>query len=170
MRWLIGLLLFTAAALATPALAQVEYKPAGGGFRIVFPGQPIFKKEISSTRFGPTPMESAEWLRPKGGTCYATHSLYPPQASSEDPQRLLDQIRVGRTVKGTLRIQKRFQFEGQPAQRDVVDWLFATRPVIVSLDVMRGTHLYSMFCIVERGQEDAPDVTAFIDSFALAPF
>jgi hypothetical protein len=164
------LMLLAVGVLAVPAMAQTEYRPAGGGFRVEYPGRPIQKKEISSTRFGPTPMESAEWIRPKGGSCYANHTLYPPQAGSEDPQRLLDQIRVGRTVKGTLRIQNRFQYDGNPAQRDVVDWHVGTRPVIVSLDVIRGTHLYSVFCIVERGQETATDVTSFVDSFALLPF
>lgn len=170
MKSLLAAMLGIASLAATPALGQVEYRPAGGGFRVEFPAQPITKKEISSTRFGPTPMESAELTRPKGGTCYASHSLYPPQAGSEDPQRLLDQIRVGRTVKGALRIQRRFQFDGLPAQRDVVDWQFGTRPVIVSLDVLRGPNLYSIFCIVDRGQEGAPDVTKFVDSFALLPF
>jgi hypothetical protein len=72
-------------------------------------------------------------------------------------------------VKGAVRTAQRFQLDGNPAQREIVDWHFATRPVIVALDVLRGLRLYSIFCIVDSGREDGPDVRGFIDSFALLP-
>ena len=71
------------------------------------------------------------------------------------------------TVKGKVRSEQRFMLDGNPAQREIVDWDFATRPVIVALDVLRGLRLYSIFCIVERGQESSPDVQSFFDSFEL---
>lgn len=156
------------AMLAVPAWAQVEFRPQGGGFRVDFPAAPRVTNELASTRFGNTRSITAELERP-GAKFYAIYTDYPEAAAAESPQSLLDGIRVGRTVKGNIRAEQRFQIEGSPAQREVVDWHVGTRPVIVALDVLRGLRLYSVFCIVDRGQENGAEVRRFFDSFMLLP-
>lgn len=166
--------LFALAALAAvmplgAARAQFELKPPGQGYRMVFPTQPRIRAEDVNTRFGPSGVVTGEWLRPQGGSCHFTHTRFLGGSVPEGPQVALDRVRFGRTVKGTMRVQKRFQFEGHPAQQDVVDTTFPGRPVIVSLDVVRAADIFSVYCIVDRGQEGAPDVQKFIGSFAFVP-
>ncbi len=163
------LALWGAFALVTPAFAQVEFRPPGGGFRLEFPGPFHVHIERTSTRFGNTRGTTASLERADGVKFYAQYMDYPPAAAQEGPQRLLDGLTLGRTVKGTVRAGQRFLFDGNPAQRETVDWDFATRPVIVALDVLRGLRLYSIFCIVDRGRENSRDVQDFIGSFALLP-
>ena len=151
------------------ARAEYELKPHGQGYRMIFPSQPRIRAEDVNTRFGPSGVVTAEWPRPTGGTCYFTHTRYLGGSVPEGAQMALDRVRFGRTVKGTMRVQKRFQFEGQPAQQDVVDTTFPGRPVIVSLDVVRAADIFSVYCIVDRGQEEAPDVQNFVGSFAFVP-
>ena len=166
---LLLLVVFTSLVPGVAARAEFELKPQGQGYRVIFPSQPQVRAEDVKTRFGPSGVVTAEWPRPKSGTCYFTHTRYLGSSVPEGPQAALDRLRFGRTVKGTLRNQKRFQFEGQPAQQDIVDSTFPGRPVIVSLDVVRGADIFSVYCIVDRGQEEAPDVQTFIASFALLP-
>jgi hypothetical protein len=149
--------------------AEVEFKPQGQGYRVVFPGQPKVRAEDVKTRFGPSGVVTAEWVRPAGGSCYLVHTRYLGSTVPEGPQKALERVRFGRLVKGALRSQKRFEFEGHPAQQDVVDTTLPGRPVIVSLDAVRGADIFSTYCIVDRGQEEAPDVRDFIASFALLP-
>ncbi|HZQ01241.1 MAG TPA: hypothetical protein VFB13_16980 [Reyranella sp.] len=164
------LALACALCFAGPASAQpVEFRPDGGGFRVQFPGPFKAKAEQVSTRFGNTHGVTATLERADGAKFYAQYVDYPPAAAQEGAQRLFESLTVGRTVKGAVRTAQRFQLDGNPAQREIVDWHFATRPVIVALDVLRGLRLYSIFCIVDSGREDGPDVRGFIDSFALLP-
>ena len=151
------------------ARAEVEFKPQGQGYRVIFPSQPKVRAEDVNTRFGPSGVVTVEWPRPQGGACYLVHTRYLGSGVPEGPQLTLDRVRFGRTVKGTLRSQKRFQFEGHPAQQDIVDSTFPGRPVIVSLDVVRAADIFSVYCIVDRSQEEAPDVQKFIASFAFVP-
>ena len=150
------------------ALAQFDYRPPGSGFQVAFPAPPRIAQEMLSTRFGNTRSVMAR-LERDGGKFYAQYFDYPAPAANEGAQKLLDGLRFGRTAKGTVRREQRFELDGHPAQRETVDLNFPARPVIVALDVLRGLRLYSIFCIVDRGQEDAPEVRAFIDSFVLLP-
>lgn len=169
-RWALFVLAAVTAALPLGAAqAEFELKPPGQGYRMTFPGKPRIRAEDVNTRFGPSGVVTAEWLRPQGGSCYFTHTRYLGGSVPEGPQVALDRVRFGRTVKGTMRVQKRFQFEGQLAQQDIVDTTFPGRPVIVSLDVVRGADVFSVYCIVDRRQEEAPDVQKFIGSFAFVP-
>ena len=160
--------LVVALCAAGTCFAQVQFRPSGGGFQVDFPVAPRVANELVSTRFGNTHGVMASHER-AGVKFYAQYFDYPPSASQEGGSRLLDGLRLGRTVKGELRFEQRFLLEGNPAQREIVDWHVATQPVIVALDVLRGLRLYSIFCILERGQEDAGDVRRFFESFALLP-
>ncbi len=155
-------------SFAGPAAAEVEFKPEHGGFRVVFPGGYRVKIEQVSTRFGNTRSVIASSER-ADVKLYAQYMDYPGTAAREGPQRLLDGLKLGRTVKGQIRFEQRFEFDGNPAQREVVDTHLPGQPVIAALDVVRGLRLYSIFCIVDRGREDGADVKAFFESFALLP-
>jgi len=170
-RWLLPALSVLAALLATAGAthAEVEFKPQGQGYRVVFPGQPKVRAEDVKTRFGPSGVVTAEWVRPAGGSCYLVHTRYLGSTVPEGPQKALERVRFGRLVKGTLRSQKRFEFEGHPAQQDVIDTTLPGRPVLVSLDAVRAADIFSVYCIVDRGQEAATDVQGFIGSFTLSP-
>ncbi len=166
------LLLFFLAAVvvALPAMAQVPYQPRNDGFRVVFPGQPTAADaERASTRYGAAATATASYTSPAGIVFYATHTAYPPGTAAGEPQKVLDTVRIGRTAVGTLRSQQRFAFEGNPAQRDVVDWHGPRRLVIVALDVMRGDWLYSIYCFAPPGQENDPAIERFLASFTLLP-
>ncbi len=154
---------------ALPAAAQVEYRPPGGGLRVLFPAAPRVRDEPVSTRFGNTHEATASLVRTDGAQFYAQYIDYPPAAAQEGAQRLLDSLKIGRTVKGILRGERRFLLDGHPAQRETVELQLPARPVIVALDVVRDLRLYSIFCIVDRGKEDDPEVRQFLDSFALLP-
>ena len=125
--------------------------------------------EQVNTRFGNTYGLMATLERGDGASFYAQITDYPQAALQEGPQRILETLKFGRTVKGVVRAEQRFQFEGNPAQRLVVDLNVVGRPVIASLDVLRGLRLYSIFCIVDRSREEAGEVRSFIASFALLP-
>ena len=113
--------------------------------------------------------ESAQLERADGVKFYMQYFDYPPAAAQESPLKLLDGLKNGRIVKGKVRFEQRFELDGNWAQREIVDWEFGSRPVIVAFDVLRGLRLYSVFCIVERDQEALPEVKAFFDSFAMLP-
>ena len=147
------LALLGALALATPAFAQVEFRPPGGGFRLEFPGPFRVRVETTSTRFGTTRGTTAQLELADGVKFYMQYFDYPPAAAQESPLKLLDGLKNGRIVKGKVRFEQRFELDGNWAQREIVDWEFGSRPVIVAFDVLRGLRLYSVFCIVERDQE-----------------
>jgi hypothetical protein len=156
--------------LPAAAVAQVPYEPRGDGFRVAFPGPPTADDaEKASTRYGSALTATASYTAPGGIVFYATHTAYPPGAAAGEPQKVLDTVRIGRTAVGTLRSQQRFVFEGNPAQRDVVDWHGPRRLVIVALDVMRGDWLYSIYCFAPPGQENDPAIGRFLASFTLLP-
>ncbi len=155
---------------ALPAAAQVPYQPHGDGFRVDFPGPPtVADAERASTRYGAALTATVSYTSPGGIVFYATRTAYPPGSASSEPQKVLDTVRIGRTAVGTLRTQRRFAFEGNPAQRDVVDWHGPQRLVIVALDVMRGDWLYSTYCFAPPGQENNPGIERFLASFTLLP-
>jgi hypothetical protein len=164
------LFFIAAVAIALPAAAQVPYQPRGDGFRVVFPGPPMaVDAEQAGTRYGAAVTATASYTSPAGVVFYATHTAYPPGTASGEPQKVLDTVRIGRTAVGTLRTQQRFAFEGNPAQRDMVDWHGPRRLVIVALDVMRGDWLYSIYCFAPPGQENDPAIERFLASFTLLP-
>ena len=163
-------LLLAAVVAALPAAAQVPYQPHGDGFRVEFPGPPTAADaERASTRYGAAVTATASYTSPSGIVFYATRTAYSSGAASSEPQKVLDTVRLGRTAVGTLRLQRRFIFEGNPAQRDVVDWHGPQRLVIVAFDVMRGDWLYSTYCFVPPGQETDPAIERFLASFTLLP-
>ena len=163
-------LLLAAVIAALPAAAQVPYQPRGDGFRVAFPGPPTAADaEQASTRYGAALTATASYTSPGGIVFYATRTAYPPGSAASEPQKVLDAVRIGRTAVGTLRVQRRFAFEGNPAQRDVVDWHGPRRLVIVALDVMRGDWLYSTYCFAPPGQENDPAIEHFLASFTLLP-
>jgi hypothetical protein len=155
---------------ALPLAAQVPYQPRGDGFRVEFPGQPTAADaERASTRYGAASTATAFYTSPTGIVFYATHTVYPSGTAASEPQKVLDTVRIGRTAAGTLRSQQRFNLEGNPAQRDVVDWHGPRRVVIVALDVMRRDWLYSIYCFAPPGQENDPAIERFLTSFTLMP-
>ena len=148
----------------------MPYEPRGDGFRVVFPGPPqADDAEKASTRYGAALTATASYTSPSGIVFYATHTAYPPGTAAGEPQKVLDTVRIGRTAVGTLRSQQRFAFDGNPAQRDVVDWRGPRRLVILALDVMRGDWLYSIYCFAPPGQENDPAIARFLASFTLLP-
>ena len=166
------LIVFLAALLiaALPTAAQVPYQPQGDGFRVEFPGPPTAADaERASTRYGAAVTATASYTAASGIVFYATHTAYPPGSAGSEPQKVLDTVRIGRTAVGTLRMQRRFAFEGNPAQRDVVDWHGPRRLVIVALDVIRGDWLYSAYCFAPPGQENDLAIERFLASFTLLP-
>jgi hypothetical protein len=168
----VRLIAFLAALLiaALPAAAQVPYQPQGDGFRVEFPGPPtVADAERASTRYGAALTATVSYTSTGGIVFYATRTAYPPGSASSEPQKVLDTVRIGRTAVGTLRMQRRFAFEGNPAQRDVVDWHGPQRLVIVALDVIRGDWLYSTYCFAPPGQENDPGIERFLSSFTLLP-
>lgn len=167
---LLALFFLLGVAATSPATAQVPYQPRGDGFRVEFPGVPAAPDaERASTRYGAAPTATASYTSPGGIVFYMTHTAYPPGTASSEPEKVLDTVRIGRTAVGTLRAQRRFLFEGNPAQRDVVDWHGPRRVVIIALDVMRRDWLYSAYCFVPPGQEDDPAIDRFLSSFTLLP-
>jgi hypothetical protein len=164
------LALFLAVLVAAPAASQVPYQPRGDGFRVEFPGPPTAADaERASTRYGAAVTATASYTAPNGIIFYVTHTAYPPGSAASEPQKVLDTVRIGRTAVGTLRTQQRLAFEGNPAQRDVVDWHGPRRLVIVALDVMRGDWLYSVYCFAPPGEENDPAIERFLASFTLLP-
>ncbi len=159
-------------ALTCPAATQdgwVEYRPANAGFRVEFPGRPRVSNRETSTRFGRAHLIAASYEGDDADKFYANYTVYPAAAAAEDSSKLLDSLKLARTVKGKVRAERRFLLAGLPAQRHMIDWQAGTRPVIVAFDVIRTAAVYSIFCIVEYGREDGPVVTRFLDSFAILP-
>ena len=146
----------------------VEYRPAGEGFRVEFPGRPTVTQEDSAgTRYGRSRRATAKFELPSGVIFYATFTAYPPGTASREPTNVLDTERLGRTAVGTLRSERRFSFKAYPAQQETVDWQGPRPMVIVARDVLRGDTLYSVYCLVPPGKESHPGVDRFLDSFDL---
>ena len=159
-------------AAAMPAAAQqwTTFQPGGTGFRVDFPGPPAIDGDDSaSSRYGKVATVTAKVATGDGVMFYATYTVYPSGTVSGEPQKVLDAVRLGRTAAGKLRSQRRFDFDGHPAQRDIVDWHGPRPVVIVSLDVVRGDWLYSIYCFAPHGLETGPAIARFLDSFALLP-
>jgi hypothetical protein len=160
-------LLFMGAAVPAAAQQWIPFEPGGAGFRVDFPGKPLIDGSAdASTRYGKVATVTAKLDGPDGIVFYTTYTVYPAGTASREPQKVLDAQRLGRTAIGVLRSQQRLSFNGQPAQRDMVDWHGPQPLVIVSLDVARGDWLYSIYCFAPRGQENNPAIQRFISSFA----
>jgi hypothetical protein len=166
---------FLATILATlaPAWAQnpwVEYRPAGEGFRVEFPGRPtVTQEDAAGSRYGRTKRTTASFELPSGLIFYASYIAYPSGTASSEPEKVLDTERLGRTAVGDLRNEQRFKFKGYPAQREVVDWHGPRPQVIIAQDVLRGDQLYSVYIFLAPGKESHPGLQRFIDSFDLLP-
>ena len=167
---LLGLL---AVSTAAPAAAQqwVTFQPGGlTGFRVDFPGTPIVNgSNAAGTRYGMSATVTAKLTTGDGITFHITYTAYPAGTASREPLKVLDTVQLGRTAVGTLKSRQRFEVEGHPAQRMIVDWHGPQPIMIVALDVTRGDWLYSAFCFAAHGQEDSPAIARFLSSFALLP-
>ena len=140
------------------------------GFRVDFPGQPVVNGSAAAgTRYGMSATVTATVTTDDGVTFYVTYTAYPAGTASREPQKVLDTMELGRTALGVVRSLQKFEFEGHPAQRAVVDWHGPRPVVIVALDVTRGDWLYSVYCFAPRGQENTPSIARFIGSFTLLP-
>ncbi len=164
---------FLALAAARPAAAQqwVAFQPGGlTGFRVDFPAKPaISGSNAAGTRYGRSATVTAKVTTGDDITFHVAFTAYPAGTASREPQNVLDTVQLGRTAVGTTRSRQKFDFEGHPAQRSVVDWHGPQRLVIVALDVTRGDWLYEVFCFAPPGREDDPAIARFLASFALLP-
>jgi hypothetical protein len=166
------LLLLLATCGAVPAAAQqwVEYRPHGAGYRVEFPGTPVTDgDEAAGTRYGAATTATANATTADGVAFYATHTNYPPGTAADEPQKVLDSVRLGRTAVGTVRSEQRFAVDGHLAQREIVDWHGPRPAVIVALDVTRGDWLYSIYCFAPPGLENGAAIARFLASFTLLP-
>ena len=93
-------------ALVCPAAAQdawVEYRPANSGFRVEFPSRPRVSNEETSTRFGRAHVIAASYERGDGAKFYANYTAYPAAAAAEEASKLLDSLKLARTVLALIR-------------------------------------------------------------------
>ncbi len=169
----VALFVLLALLAATPAAAQqwVTFQPGGlTGFRIDFPSRPaISGSNAAGTRYGMSATVTAQVTTGDGITFHMTYTAYPAGTASREPNKVLDTVLLGRTAVGTIKLQHRFDFQGHPALRSIVDWHGPQPLMIVALDVTRGDWLYSAYCFAPRGMEDSPAIARFLESFALLP-
>ena len=159
--------------LAVPAAAQqwVTFQPGGlTGFRIDFPSRPaVSGSNAAGTRYGMSATVTAQVTTTDGITFHITYTAYPAGTASREPNKVLDTVLLGRTAVGTIKLQHRFDFQGHPALRSIVDWHGPQPLMIVALDVTRGDWLYSAYCFAARGLEESPAIARFLASFVLLP-
>jgi len=169
LRRAIVLLLF---ALPVTATAQqwTEYRPAGGGYRVVLPGQPEVEASDMSTAAGPVKVTSAT-VEIGPHAFVAMHRVYPKGVLS-DANAALDRGRDGalRDKTRTLREERRLLVGGQPARRLVVDATSDGRAVtLFALMVASGDALYQMIFVTDAASAIPADGERFLASFALLP-
>lgn len=168
-----ALLSLVATGIATPAAAQqwVTFQPGGlTGFRIDFPARPtVSGSNAAGTRYGMSATVTAKVTTDDGITFHVTYTAYPAGTASREPNKVLDTVLLGRTAVGTIKLQHRFDFQGHPALRSIVDWHGPRPLMIVALDVTRGDWLYSAYCFAPRGLENSPAIARFLSSFILLP-
>jgi hypothetical protein len=168
-----ALLALLALWTAAPAAAQqwTTFQPGGmTGFCVDFPGTPtITGNRAAGTRYGRSATVTASVTTDDGVTFHVTYTAYPAGTASREPQKVLDTMELGRTAVGKVRSHQKFDFDGHPAQRSVVDWHGPQKMVIVALDVTRGDWLYSVYCFAPHGLENSPAIARFIASFAFLP-
>jgi hypothetical protein len=172
MSWLFNLVALTTLALLglMPAQAQqqwIDYRPAGSGYRIAFPGTPVASETDAATAVGQV-HSSIATLDQDGKTFLVMRTVYPQAVGGASTRKVFNSARDGLVGKGTLRETKDLSINNLPARRLVIDKSDTGR-VMVVLQAMSGTWLYQAICLVRPGEETSPDVERFLGSFALVP-
>ena len=162
-------LLFLLAPLAAQAQEWVEHKPAGAGYRIEFPGQPVLSSRDITTDVGAVKMHIAVVERGPSIAFVALHNSFPAGAVGE-PQAALDRGRDRALATGrrTLLKEERITVSGAPALRLIVEDVNDSA-ILTILAVVSGDSLYQAIYVVPKGLQDSPEGRRFLSSFALVP-
>ena len=165
LKWVVAALI---AALAAPTWAQqwVEFRPAGAGYRIEFPGQPTPFTEDAGPAGRSVQMFGGE-LELEGSKIYYSSAYNELRNPGANPDAQLDGARDG-AVRGnpgsTLRDERRLMIGGAPGRRLVID-VHSQKLVIVLLITVSGGRLYQVSWTGAPGRENEPNVNRFLNSF-----
>ena len=160
---------FALLALAGVASAQqwVDYRPAGLGYRVEFPGKPTASETDAATAVGQIHSSTAT-LESGGKVFLVMRTVYPSAVASASPRKVMTSARDGLVGGGKLHDTKDLSINNLPARRLIIDRTDTGR-IMVVLQVMSGTWLYQAICLARPGEETAPDIERFLGSFALVP-
>jgi hypothetical protein len=165
LKWMVVALV---AVVAAPTWAQqwVEYRPAGTGYRVEFPGPPTPYTDDAGTPANPIRMFGGE-LELEDGRIYYS-SVYNDEKPWSDPDARLSAGRDG-AVRGNpgsiLRDERRLTIGGVPARRLVID-VKPKKQVIVLLIAVSGGRFYQVSWTGPEGRENDANVNRFVNSFA----
>jgi hypothetical protein len=160
---------FALLAFAGVASAQqwVDYRPAGLGYRVEFPGMPAASETDAATAVGQIHSSTAT-LESGGKVFLVMRTIYPSAVAGASPRKVMTSARDGLVGGGKLRDTKDLSINNLPARRLIIDRADTGR-IMVVLQVMSGTWLYQAICLARPGEEAAPDIERFLGSFALVP-
>lgn len=167
-RLFLALLLLVGGLASAGAQQWAEYRPAGAGYRVEFPGTPRVTSQDMPTGNGSAKLFMAG-VQPDPERFFgASHVVYAPGIMNPDPEVALDLARDGgvRNARGTLREERRLSVGGAPARRVIFD---SSPYVGVLVIAVKTDRLYQVIVIGRPGVETAADTERFLSSFALDP-
>ena len=163
----LAVLAFLSMGSAQAQQQWVDYRPAGLGYRIEFPGTPAASETDAATAVGQIHSSTAT-LESGGKVFLVMRTVYPSAVASASPRKVMTSARDGLVGGGKLRDTKDLSINNLPARRLIIDRTDTGR-IMVALQVMSGTWLYQAICLTRPGEENAPDIERFLNSFALVP-
>jgi hypothetical protein len=160
-----------ALALGGAPLAQaqqwIDHRPAGGGYRVAFPAQPIEQGRTVDTDVGKVTMQTSA-VEIDGKIFMTIDSIYPSEFKMGDAEATLDTARNGglRNVGGRLLSEERLNIDNAPARRLVID-IPHSNQAAEALMVLDGHRLYQAVYLGPRGSQKTEDANRFLSSFKL---
>jgi hypothetical protein len=148
------------------AQAWFEYRPAGAGYRIEFPQNPVVASTEVQTDAGTVKMYTATLSLDKTAFI-ATHAVFPRGVVTNPAVQLNNARNNILAANGTRLLQEQnMTVGGVPAKRIEVE---QTDNLIIVLVVVSGDWLYQAIVVAVKGNENSSDSERFLSSFALVP-
>lgn len=169
-RMVLTLCVGAALAFVVPlvALAQswIEYRPAGGGYRVEMPDTPTTSTEDIKIDGGRTVLQIRAMIERRRAAYMMAHADYPDDIiQGASPDTLLQRMRDAMVQNRRVRRDVTLTISGMAGREFVA--IDKNGYVIVTRAVLSGNRVFQIMVGGADGVEAQPDTLRFLDSFRL---
>jgi hypothetical protein len=162
----VGVLMAFVVPLTTVAQSWIEYRPAGGRYRVEMPDTPIVQTEDIKTDDGRTVTQIRAVVERRRTAYVVAHIDYPEDVGRDaSPDTLLKRMRDGMIQNRRLRRDVALTVSGEAAREFVA--VGTDGLTIIMRGVWSGNRLFQIIVGGADGVEAQPDTMRFLDSFSL---
>ncbi len=162
----VGVVLAFVVPLTTLAQSWIEYRPAGGRYRVEMPDTPIVQTEDITIDGGRTVMQIRAIVEKRRAAYISAYVDYPDDIiQGASTETLLKRMRDGMTKDRRMRRDVALTISGMAGCEFVA--IDRNGYVIITRAALSGNRLFQIMVGGPDGVEAQPDTMRFLDSFSL---